>query len=320
MRLLITGGAGFIGSHFIKYILKKNRNWQIINIDKLTYCGNLDNLREIGKDPRYRFIRGDICDSKIINRILFKYKVDTIINFAAETHVPRSYDKPQEFFKTNTLGILTLLEAARYYNKIKKFIQISTDKVYGSLEEGVASEKYPLNPSSPYAASKAAADIIVHTYFCTYGLPCIIVRLCNVFGPNQYPEKIIPLFTINLLKNRKISLHGDGLHIREWLYVADACEAIELILIKGKIGEIYNIGSGIKKTNLEIAYFILRELGKTEKYIEYIEDLPVNDKRNTLDWNKIRKELGWKPRYDFEESLKQTILWYKDNYKRWKKH
>jgi dTDP-glucose 4,6-dehydratase len=319
MRLLITGGAGFIGSHFIKYILKKHQNCQIINLDKLTYCGNLDNLREIEKDPRYRFIKGDICNSRIVNKILFKYKVDTIINFAAETHVARSYDKPQEFFKTNTLGTFTLLEAARHYNKIEKFIQISTDKVYGSLKEGVASEKYPLNPSSPYAASKAVADIIIQTYFYTYGLPCIIVRLCNIFGPNQYPEKVIPLFITNLLENRKISLHGDGLHVREWLYVADACEAIELILAKGKIGEIYNVGSGIRKTNLEIAYFILRELGKTEKYIEYIEDLPVNDKCNSLDWNKIRKELDWKPRYDFEESLKRTILWYKDNYKWWRK-
>ena len=317
MKLLITGGAGFIGSHFIKYILKKYPNYKVINFDKLTYCGNLKNLKEVEKNPNYEFVKGDICNPRRVNTVVSR-GIDVIINFAAESHVGRSIYCPNTFFKTNTLGTYILLESARKY-RVKKFIQISTDKVYGSIEEGEASETHPLNPSSPYAISKAAADMIVKFYFLTFKLPIFILRFCNIFGPNQYPEKIIPLFIAKLLKNKKISLHGNGLHVREWLYVLDACEAIDLILHKGKEGDIYNVGSGIRKTNLEIARFILKELGKKEgKCIRYVKDYSVNDRRNAINSNKIKKEINWKPKYNFEEALKETIFWYKTNYNWWK--
>ncbi len=317
MKILITGGAGFIGSNFIHYIFKKYKNWRIINLDKLTYAGSLDNLRKIEKDPRYKFIKGDIGDRKLVSEIFRKEKPDYIINFAAETHVDRSIKNPEIFIKTNIIGTQVLLEASRHY-KIKKFCHISTDEIYGSIKKGKFKETDPLFPNSPYSASKASADLIIRSYFKTFNLPILIVRSCNNFGLYQYPEKLIPLFITNLLENKKVPLYGKGENIREWIYVLDNCRAIDLVLQKGKIGEIYNIGSGEEKRNIEIAKILLKELKKDENYIEYIKDRPGHDFRYSLDWTKIRK-LGFRPKYSFEKAIKETIKWYKENRWWWKK-
>ena len=317
LKLLITGGAGFIGSNFIRYILNKYQDYKIINLDKLTYCGNLDNLKDVKDNPRYQFIKGDICDSKTVAE-LASQKPDAIINFAAESHVDRSISDPCSFLKTDVWGTYNLLEAVKKY-KIGRFLQISTDEVYGSNEKWSFTEKHPLNPSSPYSASKAAADMIVNSYFVTYKMPVLITRSSNNFGPFQYPEKIIPLFITNLLEDKKVPLYGDGLNIRDWLYVLDNCEAIDLILHKGKVGEIYNAGGGNEKTNLELTRFILKEIGKDDASIEYVKDRPGHDRRYSLNCEKIKKELGWQPKYNFEKALKDTIQWYKENEWWWKK-
>jgi len=317
MKLLITGGAGFIGSHFIKYILRKYQDYQIINLDKLTYCGNLDNLRSVENDSRYRFIKGDICNLKFVNRIASK-RPDAIINFASETHVDQSILNPKDFIKTDILGTHNLLEATERY-KIERFIQISTDEVYGSIRRGSFSEKRPLNPSTPYATAKAAADLIVRSYFVTYKTPVLIARPSNNFGPNQYPEKIIPLFITNLLENKKVPLYGDGLNVREWLFVLDDCRAIDLILHKGKEGEIYNVGGGNKKTNLEVTRLILKEMKRDNDSIEYVKDRLCHDRRYSLNCNKIKREMNWEPRYGFELALKRTISWYENNRWWWEK-
>jgi len=316
MRLLITGGAGFIGSNFIRYILEKYPDYRIINLDKLTYCGNLDNLRDIENNPRYGFVRGDICDWKIVEAIV-KRKPDVIVNFAAETHVDRSILGPADFIKTDILGTHNLLEAARKY-KIDLFIQISTDEVYGSIEEGSFTEESPLQPNSPYSASKTGADLLVRAYHRTYNLPAIIIRSSNNFGPYQYPEKIIPLFITNLIEDKKVPLYGDGQQIRDWLYVFDNCRAIDFVLHYGRIGEIYNAGGGQEKTNLELTHLILKYLNKDESYIEFVPDRPGHDRRYSLNSNKL-KNLGWKPVYSFEVALKETIDWYLNNQWWWKK-
>lgn len=318
-RILVTGGAGFIGSNFIRYILRsenrkaKSEKLKIINLDKLTYSGNLENLRDVEKDSRYRFVKGDICD----RRLAFKLAkgCDAIINFAAESHVDRSIKDPTEFIGTNVIGAQVLLDAAKKY-KIRRFIQISTDEVYGSIPRGHFNENSPLLPNSPYAASKAAADFLVRSYFTTYKLPVIIIRSSNNFGPYQYPEKIIPLFITNALENKKLPVYADGSNVREWLYVLDNCDAINFIFNFGKAGEVYNVGSGNELKNIDLTKKILNILGKNKRMIKFVKDRPGHDKRYALDFRKL-KRLGWKPKYKFENALKKTVLWYKENLKWW---
>jgi len=316
-KILITGGAGFIGSNFIHYLLKKYRNYQVINLDLLTYCGNLENLKDIEKNPRYKFIKGDICDEKLVTNIFKEEKPDFVVNFAAESHVDRSILGPIIFTKTNILGTHTLLEAARKY-KVKKFLQISTDEVYGSIKRGKFRETDPSNPSSPYSASKAGADLLALSYFKTFNLPVLITRSSNNFGPFQFCEKIIPLFITNLLLNKKVPLYGNGKNKREWLYVLDNCRAIDLVLFKGKIGEIYNIGAGEELNNLQLTSLILKMFKRGKSYIEFVADRPGHDFRYAVETKKI-KNLGWKPKYKFKEALFQTINWYINNFFWWKK-
>ncbi|MCM8778396.1 MAG: dTDP-glucose 4,6-dehydratase [Candidatus Omnitrophica bacterium] len=313
-KILVTGGCGFIGSNFIRYILKKYPHYKIINLDKLTYAGNIENLRDIEKDPRYKFIKGDICDQRVVKKLL--RAVDIVINFASETHVDRSLQNAKNFLKTNFYGTYVLLEAARE-RKTKLYLQISTDEVYGSRKEGFFQENSPLNPSNPYSISKASADLLVLSYQRTYKIPVIIARSSNNFGPYQYPEKIIPLFITNLLENKKVPLYGDGSNIRDWLYVLDNISAIDLLLHKGKPGEIYNIGGGNFLSNLQLAKILLKLLGKKEDFIQYVPDRPGHDFRYALDSTKIRN-LGWKPKHNFLSALKETVEWYKKNKSWWK--
>ena len=314
MRLLITGGAGFIGSNFIRYILNKYPSYAIINLDKLTYCGNIDNLKDIQNNPNYSFIEKDICDSDVVDDIV--KGCDIIVHFAAQTHVDRSIIDSSEFIRTNVYGTYALLEAARKYN-IPRFIQISTDEVYGSIEKGSFSESSPLNPNSPYAASKAGADLLCYSYFVTYKLPVIIIRSCNNFGPYQYPEKVIPLFITNALENKRLPLYGDGLNVRDWLYVLDNCQAIDLLVHKGEVGQIYNVAAGNEFTNLELTSLILKIIQKPHDLIEYVKDRPGHDRRYSLDWEKI-KNLGWQPQHQFKQTLRETIKWYQDNQEWWR--
>ena len=314
MKILVTGGAGFMGSNFIRYMLKKHESAKIVNLDKLTYAGNLKNLEMIANNPRYQFVKGDIADEKIVDRIV-KNKIDTIINFAAETHVDRSILGTKDFIITDVLGTYTLLEAAKKY-KVKKYIQISTDEVYGSTKSGKFSETTNFDPSSPYSASKAGGDHLVMAYYKTFGVPIIRTHSCNFFGPNQYPEKLIPLFVTNLLENKKVPVYGKGLNSREWIYTEDYCQALDLIMNRGKIGEVYNIGTGWEKTNMEITRLILRLLGKDKSMIEYVKDRPGHDWRYAID-NRKMKRLGWKPSFTFNEAMKLTVSWYQHNHKWW---
>lgn len=317
MKLLITGGLGFIGSNFIRYILEKYTEDEVINLDKMTYAGNPENLKNVENNERYKFIKGDICNKQLVNDLVSEEKPDVIINFAAETHVDRSILEPDAFIKTDIFGTHNLLEAVRNYN-IKKYIQISTDEVYGSINNGLFTEGDNLKPNSPYSASKAGGDLLTRAYYKTYGLPVLITRSSNNYGPYQYPEKLIPLFITNLIEDKKVPLYGDGLNIRDWLYVLDNCSGIDTVLRKGKIGEIYNIGADNEKTNKEITDIILRELGKDENSIKHVKDRPGHDRRYALDSNKLRK-LGWKPEYDFNKAIKETMNWYKNNPEWWKK-
>jgi dTDP-glucose 4,6-dehydratase len=316
MRLLVTGGCGFIGSNFVRYILKKYHAYKIINLDKLTYCGCRDNLKDIEKDRRYRFVKGDICDKNLVDKII--KGCDAVANFAAETHVDRSINDASRFIHTNVHGLQVLLEATRK-NKIKRFIQISTDEVYGSIEKNSFKETSPLHPNSPYAASKAAGDHLVLAHYTTFKTPVIVTRSSNNFGPYQFPEKIIPLFITNLLENKKVPLYGDGLNVRDWLYVLDNCRAIDIVLHKGKIGEIYNIGGGYEMPNIKLTRIILKILNKRETMIQYVLDRLGHDRRYSLDSTKIRK-LGWRPTKDFNAAIKETIRWYKNNRAWWKKY
>ena len=317
MKLLITGGAGFIGSNFVRYILNKYKDYKIVNLDKLTYAGNLENIEEFRANRRHSFVKGDICDSKLVEKLLKEEEVDAVVNFAAETHVDRSIVDPEVFIRTDVFGTHTLLEAARKFS-VKKYVQISTDEVYGSIERGSFSEKSGLAPSSPYAASKAAADLLTLAYRTTYGLPALITRGSNTYGPYQHTEKFIPLFITNLLENKKVPLYGDGKNVRDWLYVVDHCSAIDTVLHKGKVGEIYNIGGGNERTNLEMTRVILTELGMTKDMIEFVKDRPGHDWRYSLNCEKL-KALGWKPEYPLEKGLKETVKWYKQNVKWWRK-
>ncbi len=309
--VLVTGGAGFIGSSFIKYILKKHTDWKIINLDALTYAGNLFNLKEVEKKPNYTFVHGNICDETIVADLV--RQCDYIVNFAAETHVDRSIDSSKVFIETNVLGTQNLLEAARR-NKIERFLQISTDEVYGSIEgDGYFYETTPLAPNSPYSASKASADMLALAYYKTYGLPVVITRCSNNYGENQYPEKLIPHFISRLLKGENVLVYGDGLNVRDWLYVYDHCSAIETVLTTGTIGEVYNIGGHCEKTNIEITHLILDYMGYDSSKIEYIDDRLGHDRRYAISNDKIRTELGWTPSVKFENAIRQTIQWYLDN-------
>jgi len=314
-KIFITGGAGFIGSHICEEVYKKFPKSKIIIFDKLTYAGNLENLKDIENDPRYQFVKGDICQAKEVDKVV--RGVDAILNFAAETHVDRSLFDPQSFIKTDILGTQVLLEATRKYN-ISRFLQVSTDEIYGSIEKGSFKESDSLSPSSPYSASKAGGDLMVLAYFKSFRLPVLITRGSNTFGPYQYPEKFIPLFITNLLENKKVPLYGKGENIRDWIYVLDHCSGIDFVFHRGKEGEIYNLGGGNERSNIEITKFILEELGKDESYIEYVTDRPGHDFRYSLNCSKI-KNLGWQPKYSFEEALKETIRWYKENKEWWEK-
>ncbi|MCK5466182.1 dTDP-glucose 4,6-dehydratase [Candidatus Parcubacteria bacterium] len=317
MKLLITGGAGFIGSNFIHYILGKYPDYKIVNLDKLTYCGNLDNLKEVENNPNYKFIKGDICDKEKVTEIFENEKPDFIIHFAAETHVDRSILDPYAFIKTNVLGTHILLETAKKFG-IERFLHISTDETYGSIENGKFKEEDILMPNSPYSASKASSDLLARSYFKTFSLPIIITRSSNNYGPYEYPEKVIPLFISNILEGKKVPLYGTGKNIRDWIFVLDNCEGIDTVLHNGEIGEIYNIGGGNEKTNLELTKIILNELGKDESQIEYVEDRLGHDFRYALDIEKAKK-IGWEPKHSFEEAMKKTIAWYLENKDWWRK-
>ncbi|VVB96463.1 NAD-dependent glucose-6-phosphate dehydrogenase [uncultured archaeon] len=315
MNLLVTGGLGFIGSNFIRHMLEKYHGCNIINLDKLTYAGNPDNLRDIENNPNYSFIRGDICDETIVNKLM--HDVDTVVHFAAESHVDRSIEDASCFVKTNVLGTFTLLDSA-LKNNVKKFVHISTDEVYGSRIEGSFKETDILTPSSPYSSSKAGSDLLAQSYYITHKLPVIITRCTNNFGPYQYPEKLIPLFITNLLKNRKVPLYGTGKNVRDWIYVLDHCKAIDFIINNGRIGEIYNVGGGEEKTNIQITKKILEILGRDESLIEYVKDRPGHDLRYSLDCSKL-KALGWAPEHDFDSALGSTVKWYIKNRWWWEK-
>ncbi|HDI52433.1 MAG TPA: dTDP-glucose 4,6-dehydratase [Bacteroidetes bacterium] len=314
-KYLITGGAGFIGSNFIHYLLNKYSDIEIINLDKLTYAGNLDNLRDVADDPRYQFVKGDICDATVVNPLV--KACDVVVNFAAESHVDRSIGKPDDFIRTDIFGAFVLLEAARQHG-VKRFIQISTDEVYGSTLGEPFKETDPLMPSSPYSASKAGADRLAYSYFVTYDLPVIITRCSNNFGPYQYPEKLIPLFITNALEDKKLPVYGDGQNVRDWIYVMDHCEALDLVVNEGKNGEVYNIAAGNEKPNLFVTHLILEYLQKPKDLIVFVQDRLGHDRRYALNWEKIHA-LGWQPRYNFEQAIENTIQWYVDNRWWWEK-
>lgn len=318
MKYLVTGGAGFIGSNFIRYLLSSYPDCEVINFDKLTYAGNLENLSDIANDHRYSFVKGDICDAKAVEKVVgWLGGSDAVVNFAAETHVDRSIVSAGSFVQTDVYGTYILLEAVKKF-KIARYLHISTDEVYGSIDKGSFTEDSALSPNSPYAASKAGGDLLVRSYFKTYDLPVIITRSSNNYGPYQYPEKVIPLFITNALQKEKLPLYGDGKNVRDWLYVEDNCAAIDLVLQKGKDGEIYNIGGESERQNIEITKLILKELGKTEDLIEFVKDRPGHDRRYSLDCTKVKK-LGWKPKTGFDDGLKRTIAWYRDNKDWWLK-
>jgi len=316
MKLLVTGGAGFIGSNFIHYILSEHLNWEITNLDKLTYAGNLENLKDIENNPRYRFIKGDITDRKSISSLL-QGGIDAIVNFAAESHVDRSILDASPFIETNIKGTQVLLEGARQY-KVGRFVQVSTDEVYGSIEEDKFTERSPLSPNSPYAASKVAADLLCHAYWKTYQLPVVITRCSNNLGPLQFPEKLIPLAITNALENKPIPIYGDGLNVRDWIYVRDHCRALDVVMQKGKLGEVYNIAANQEKTNLELIHALLDILGKPQSLMTFVPDRLGHDRRYALDATKITQELGWEPNHSFEEALTITVNWYLDHELWWR--
>jgi dTDP-glucose 4,6-dehydratase len=318
MKIMVTGGAGFIGSNFIRYLLGKYPDVEVINYDKLTYAGNLENLRDLDNDSRYSFVKGDIVDQKMVEETVARLGCSgLIVNFAAETHVDRSIVSAGSFVNTDVYGTYVLLEAVKKFN-IARYLHISTDEVYGSIDQGSFTELSTLAPNSPYAASKAGGDLLVKAYFKTYDLPVIITRSSNNYGPYQYPEKVIPLFITNALQNEKLPLYGDGKNVRDWLYVEDNCEAVDLVLQKGALGEVYNIGGGNERQNIEITKFILKQLGKPEDFIKPVQDRPGHDRRYSIDCAKVKK-LGWTPKTEFEAGLRKTVEWYRDNRDWWLK-
>ena len=316
MNILVTGGAGFIGSNFIRFILKTHPDYKIINLDKLTYAGNLNNLKDIEGNANYKFEKGDIADERTVKKIVRLNKIDAIINYAAETHVDRSILDPSAFVKTDVIGTYNLLEALKEFS-VPRYIQISTDEVYGSLKTDKFTEESPFKPNSPYSASKASGDLLCRSYIKTFDLPIIMTHAANCYGPYQYPEELIPLFITNLMEGKKVPLYGEGKNIREWLYVIDHCRAIDFLLHKGAVGESYNIGSSIEKKNIEITKLILSELGKNESSIEYVRDRLGHDLRYALDNSKIT-QAGWSVEYKFDEAIRETIRWYQNNEWWWK--
>jgi len=313
MRLLVTGGCGFIGSNFVRHVLREHPEDEVLNLDKLTYAGNPGNLRDVESDPRYRFLKGDICEWGDVERA-FEWGPEAVVNFAAETHVDRSITDPEAFVRTDVLGTFRLLEAVREAGV--RFVQISTDEVYGSIAEGSFTEESPLRPNSPYAASKAGADLLVRSYVRTYGIDAVIVRSSNNYGPYQYPEKVIPLFITNLLEGRKVPLYGEGANVRDWLFVEDNCRAIDLVLRRGESGAVYNVGAGQERSNLELTRSILALLGKGEEHVQKVPDRPGHDFRYSLDCSRIRG-LGWEPLYDLDRGLRETVRWYLENRDWW---
>jgi len=318
MNLLVCGGAGFIGSNFIRYMLKKYSDYKLVNYDKLTYAGNLDNLKDIENNPRYVFARGDIVDLEHLNKVIQDHKITHLINFAAETHVDRSiHGGCKDFVLTNTLGVQMILDAVKI-NNVQKFVNVSTDEVYGALEldeDREFTESTPIWPNMPYAAAKAGGDLMCNAYFVTHKVPVIVTHCSNNYGPYQFPEKVIPFFIFKLLRGEKVPVYGDGLNVRDWIQVDDHCSALDLLLHKGALGEVYNIGSDNERSNLELSKMILKIMGKSEEMIEYVTDRPGHDRRYAIDASKIRA-LGWAPDYtreEFEQGLRETVEWYQNN-------
>ncbi len=318
MKIIVTGGAGFIGSNFIRLVLQEKTQWEVVNFDKLTYCGNLENLKDFQDDPRYHFIHGDIADRESVDGMLAKERPDSIINFAAESHVDRSILDASPFIHTNVEGTMVMLEGANKY-QVKKFVQVSTDEVYGSINRGSFNERSNLAPGSPYSASKAAADLLCLAYWNTHKTPVTVTRCTNNYGPYQFPEKLIPLAISNVIEGKSIPVYGDGLNVRDWIYVEDHCRGLLDVLEKGKPGEVYNIAGSSEKTNLEIVHTLLRLLDKKQDMIDFVKDRPGHDRRYSLDDKKIRKELGWKPRHNFDEAMKLTVDWYRLNNAWWQR-
>ncbi len=318
MKVLVTGGAGFIGSNFVRYMVKRYPEYNIVNLDALTYAGNLENLKDIEELSNYRFIKGDIADRHFINQLFKEEKFDYVLNFAAESHVDRSITNPDIFIQTNIQGTQVLLDAAKNA-EVKKYLQVSTDEVYGTLgETGYFTEETPLASNSPYSSSKAGADLLVRAYHETFSLPVNITRCSNNYGPFHFPEKLIPLMIINALNDKQLPVYGDGLNVRDWLHVEDHCQAIDLVLHKGKNGEVYNVGGNNERTNIEIVKTILKALDKPESLIKYVTDRPGHDRRYAIDATKLREELGWSPKYNFDTGIEQTIKWYLENQDWWK--
>lgn len=327
--ILVTGGAGFIGSNFIRFMLDKYPDYKIINVDALTYAGNLENLREISDNPNYIFIKSDIRDRVKIDEVFSSYDIDGVVNFAAESHVDRSIVEPEIFLTTNILGTQVMLDTAKKYWSVNscdkynkeykpeaKFLQVSTDEVYGTLgSKGMFTEATPLMPNSPYSASKAGADMMVRAYYKTFGMPVNITRCSNNYGPYQFPEKLIPLMINNCFRGKDLPVYGDGMQIRDWLHVSDHCSAIDTVLHKGAVGQVYNVGGNNERTNIDIIKLIIETIGKSEKLIKYVKDRPGHDRRYAIDSSKIRTQLGWKPKYTFEQGMEETISWYLKNTK-----
>ena len=317
MNILVTGGAGFIGSNFIHYMLEKHPDDNLINLDLLTYAGNIHNLDDVKDNPHYHFVKGNIVNRELVTHLVHEFNIDHIVNFAAESHVDRSILHPEVFVETNVQGTLALLDVAKREG-VEKFLQVSTDEVYGTLgATGYFTEKSPLQPNSPYSASKASADMMVRAYYETYGLNVSITRCSNNYGPYQFPEKLIPLMTSNGMEGKDLPIYGNGKNIRDWLYVSDHCQAIDLVLRDGKPGEIYNVGGHNERTNNEIVHLIVDNLGISEDHIKYVKDRLGHDKRYAIDPTKIETELGWKPEYTFDTGIVKTIDWYKNNEDWW---
>ncbi|HFK1764631.1 dTDP-glucose 4,6-dehydratase [Bacillus wiedmannii] len=318
MNILVTGGAGFIGSNFVYYMLQSYETYKIINFDALTYSGNLNNVKSLRNHPNYSFVKGEIQNGELLEHVIKERDVQVIVNFAAESHVDRSIENPIPFYDTNVIGTVTLLELVKKYPHIK-LVQVSTDEVYGSLgKTGRFTEETPLAPNSPYSSSKASADMIALSYYKTYQLPVIVTRCSNNYGPYQYPEKLIPLMVTNALEDKKLPLYGDGLNVRDWLHVTDHCSAIDVVLHKGRVGEVYNIGGNNEKTNIDVVEQIMTLLGKTKKDIAYVTDRLGHDRRYAIDAQKMKNELGWEPQYTFEQGLKETVEWYEHHIEWWK--
>ncbi|MFH0853322.1 MAG: dTDP-glucose 4,6-dehydratase [bacterium] len=316
MKILVTGGAGFMGSDYIRYVLEAHTEVKIYNFDKLTYCGNLANLKKIETDPRYLFVRGDIADHEVVEKVLKEFKPDAIVNFAAETHVDRSILWSKDFVETDIIGTQTLLEAVKQY-KITKYLQVSTDEVYGSIEEGEATEESVFNPSSPYSASKAGADLLIKAYWKTYRTPAIITHSCNNYGWYQYPEKVIPLFITNLIENKQVPLYGDGKNVREWIFVRDHSRAVDFLLNNGKAGESYNIGTGHRISNIGLTNQLLNLLNLGQEMIKPVKDRAGHDLRYAVSCEKLLN-MGWEPEYQFDQAIRETVRWYQDNIGWWR--